>query len=127
MKATDRRPVGQEATIGVQSRARRIQPYREARDEYARIRVLRKIKPLAAHLRERRFELGMTQEQVAAARGRPIRTSRVLNGDPLLPGLPSCSASPRSSMRNSCSVSNDPSWEKSSGSSPLSWARRVAW
>ncbi len=69
MKTTNRGPAGQDATTAAQSRAQRSQPYREARDEYARIRALRKVSPVAAHLRERRFELGMTQEQVAAAVG----------------------------------------------------------
>ena len=39
------------------------------RDEYARIRELRKTNPVAAHLRERRFELGLTQREVANAAG----------------------------------------------------------
>jgi DNA-binding XRE family transcriptional regulator len=43
--------------------------YRAARDEYARIRDLRTTNPIAAHLRERRFELGMTQQEVATAAG----------------------------------------------------------
>lgn len=60
-------PVGQPAHQAKASRARRSRPYRNARDEYARIRELRQTNPIAAHLRERRFELGLTQEQVAAA------------------------------------------------------------
>ena len=40
-----------------------------ARDEHARIRELRTVNPVAAHVRERRGELGLTQEQVAAATG----------------------------------------------------------
>ena len=43
--------------------------YRAARDEYARIRELRKTNPIAAHLRERQFELGLTQQEVADAAG----------------------------------------------------------
>lgn len=43
--------------------------YRAAREEYARIRELRTTNPIAAHLRERRFELGLTQQAVAAAAG----------------------------------------------------------
>lgn len=60
-------PVGQPAQRAAASRARRSRAYRNARDEYARIRELRKTNPIAAHLRERRFELGLTQEQVASA------------------------------------------------------------
>jgi transcriptional regulator with XRE-family HTH domain len=50
-------------------RAERSDAYRDARAEYERIRALREIGPIAAHLRERRFELGLTQEQVAKAAG----------------------------------------------------------
>ena len=62
-------PVGQTAKQAAVSRARRSRAYRNARDEYALIRELRKTNPIAAHLRERRFELGLTQEQVADAAG----------------------------------------------------------
>jgi DNA-binding XRE family transcriptional regulator len=43
--------------------------YRDARAEYERIRALREVSPIAAYLRERRFELGLTQEEVAKAAG----------------------------------------------------------
>ena len=59
--------VGQPVQGATASRARRSRVYRNARDEYARIRELRETNPIAAHLRERRFELGLTQEQVAVA------------------------------------------------------------
>jgi transcriptional regulator with XRE-family HTH domain len=59
--------VGRTAAEAAQTRAERSPEYRAARDEYARIRELRKVNPIAAHLRERRFELGLTQEQVAKA------------------------------------------------------------
>ena len=49
--------------------AARSEEYRDARDEYARIRELRKTNPVAAHLRERRYELGLTQQEVASAAG----------------------------------------------------------
>jgi DNA-binding XRE family transcriptional regulator len=67
MKRDIESPVGQPAERATASRARRSQAYRHARDEYARIRELRKTNPIAAHLRERRLELGLTQEQVATA------------------------------------------------------------
>jgi DNA-binding XRE family transcriptional regulator len=60
-------PVGQPVQRAAADRARHSAAYRNARDEYALIRELRKTNPIAAHLRERRFELGLTQEQVAAA------------------------------------------------------------
>ena len=67
MKRDTHQPVGQAVQRATESRARRSQAYRNARDEYARIRELRKTNPIAAHLRERRLELGLTQEQVASA------------------------------------------------------------
>jgi DNA-binding XRE family transcriptional regulator len=62
-------PIGQTAEQAGRRRAQRSRAYRDARDEYARIRQLRETNPVAAHLRERRFELGLTQEQVAKAAG----------------------------------------------------------
>jgi DNA-binding XRE family transcriptional regulator len=62
-------PVGQTATEAAQRRAAGSEEYRAAREEYARIDELRKLSPLAAHLRERRYELGLTQQEVAAAAG----------------------------------------------------------
>jgi DNA-binding XRE family transcriptional regulator len=63
------RPVGRTAAQAAASRAARSEEYRAARDEYARLRELRKTNPIAAHLRERRFELGLTQQEVATAAG----------------------------------------------------------
>jgi DNA-binding XRE family transcriptional regulator len=75
-------PVGQPTQQAVASRARRSRAYRNARDEYALIRELRKTNPIAAHLRERRFELGLTQEQVADAAGTShTAISRLENGN----------------------------------------------
>lgn len=69
MAKTIHSPVGQTAADAAASRAARSENYRAARDEYTRIRELRKTNPIAAHLRERRFELGLTQQQVATAAG----------------------------------------------------------
>jgi DNA-binding XRE family transcriptional regulator len=81
MKPDAHRPVGQPAQRAAASRARRSRAYRNARDEYALIRELRKTNPIAAHLRERRFELGLTQEQVADAAGTShTAISRLENG-----------------------------------------------
>ncbi len=60
-------PVGRSVTEVADSHAVRSESYRDARAEYAHIRALKEISPIAAHLRERRFELGLTQEQVAQA------------------------------------------------------------
>jgi DNA-binding XRE family transcriptional regulator len=74
-------PIGRSTERADASRARRSRAYRNARDEYARIRELRKTNPIAAHLRERRFELGLTQEQVADAAGTShTAISRLENG-----------------------------------------------
>jgi DNA-binding XRE family transcriptional regulator len=76
-----RTPLGQPAQRAAADRARRSRAYRNARDEYAVIRELRKTNPIAAHLRERRFELGLTQEQVADAAGTShTAISRLENG-----------------------------------------------
>ncbi len=58
-------PVGKHARAGAAGRARRSQTYREARDEYAAIQTLRERNWIAAHIRERRYELDLTQQQVA--------------------------------------------------------------
>ncbi len=62
-------PVGRSAQESATDRGGRSADYSAARAEYARIRELRKTNPVAAHLRERRFELGLTQQQVATAAG----------------------------------------------------------
>jgi DNA-binding XRE family transcriptional regulator len=58
-------PVGQTAAEAGVKRARRSESYRGARAEYAGIRGLRKKNWIAAHIRERRYELELTQQQVA--------------------------------------------------------------
>lgn len=58
-------PMGTPAAKAARGRGRRSDAYREARDEYAEIRALRKKNWLAAHIRERRYELDLTQKQVA--------------------------------------------------------------
>lgn len=50
-------PIGRTAVQAASERAVRSEEYRAARDDYARIRELRKINPLAARLAERRYEL----------------------------------------------------------------------
>jgi ribosome-binding protein aMBF1 (putative translation factor) len=58
-------PKGQSATEAAQGRARRSEEYHEGRDEYAAIRALREKNWIAAHIRERRYELDLTQQEVA--------------------------------------------------------------
>jgi DNA-binding XRE family transcriptional regulator len=50
-------------------RGARSDAYREARDEYAAIRELRERNWIAAHIRERRYELELTQRDVADRAG----------------------------------------------------------
>ena len=58
-------PTGTPAASAAKARAARSEEYREARDEYAAIRELRKKNWIAAHIRERRYELELTQQEVA--------------------------------------------------------------
>jgi DNA-binding XRE family transcriptional regulator len=81
-------PVGRSATETASSRAHRSQPYRDACAEYERIRALREVSPIAAHLRERRFELGFTQEEVAQAAGTSHSAISRLEKGTHIPQLP---------------------------------------
>jgi ribosome-binding protein aMBF1 (putative translation factor) len=57
------------AAAAAAGRARRSDEYREARDEYVAIRELRKRNWIAAHIRERRYELDLTQRELAESAG----------------------------------------------------------
>ena len=80
-------PVGRPAARAAGERAARSEEYRAARDEYVRIRALRKTNPIAAHLRERRFELGLTQQEVATAAGTSHTAISRLESGAHTPGL----------------------------------------
>jgi len=58
-------PKGTSVVKAAKARAARSDEYREARDEFAAIRELRKKNWIAAHIRERRYELELTQQEVA--------------------------------------------------------------
>lgn len=58
-------PKGRTAAEAARSRAQGSDEYREASDEYAAIRELRERNWIAAHIRERRYELDLTQKEVA--------------------------------------------------------------
>ena len=58
-------PKGKPAAEVAQGRARPSEEYSEARGEYAAIRALREKNWIAAHIRERRYELDLTQREVA--------------------------------------------------------------
>lgn len=62
-------PAGACAEDAAASRGRRSDDYRAARDEYAAIERLREVNWIAAHIRERRYELELTQRQVAEGAG----------------------------------------------------------
>ena len=62
-------PRGKAAAPAASGRARRSQEYQVARQEYAAIRTLRKKNWIAAHIRERRYELDLTQQDVARQAG----------------------------------------------------------
>lgn len=62
-------PAGRRASEAAKGRAGRSEECREARDEYAAIRDLRKRNWIAAHIRERRYELELTQQEVAERAG----------------------------------------------------------
>jgi ribosome-binding protein aMBF1 (putative translation factor) len=83
-------PKGRAAAAAAHGRGQRSAAYREARDEYAAIEELRKRNWIAAHIRERRCELDLTQKEVANQAGTSHSfISRVESGDhiPTIPVL----------------------------------------
>lgn len=58
-------PVGESVVDSARRHARESEEYRDARGEYAAIRELRERNWIAAHIRERRYELDLTQKEVA--------------------------------------------------------------
>jgi len=83
-------PKGRAVADAVKDQARSSEAYREARDEYAAIEELRKRNWIAAHIRERRYELDMTQKEVADQAGTSHSfISKVESGDhmPTIPVL----------------------------------------
>lgn len=88
MASTAQNPIGRLASKAAHDRAERSEAYRDARAEYERIRALREVSPIAAHLRERRFELGLTQEEVAKAAGTSHSAVSRLEKGTHIPQLP---------------------------------------
>ena len=62
-------PVGSTAGEASDRWAECSDEYRAARDEYRAVRELRKKNWIAAHIRERRYELELTQQEVAERAG----------------------------------------------------------
>lgn len=83
-------PKGRAVAGAARDRARRSDEYRGARGEYAAIRELRERNWIAAHIRERRYELDLTQKEVAErAETSHSFISKVESGDhmPTIPVL----------------------------------------
>ena len=81
-------PKGTPAAEAAKGRARRSEQYREARAEYAAIRELRKRNWIAAHIRERRYELDLTQQEVAERAGTAHSFISKLEGGDHIPTIP---------------------------------------
>ena len=79
---------GTPAVDAARGRARRSGAYREARDEYAAIRALRRRNWIAAHIRERRFELELTQREVAERAGTSHSFISKVEGGDHIPTIP---------------------------------------
>lgn len=81
-------PKGRTAAETARSRAQRSNEYREARDEYAAIRELRERNWIAAHIRERRYELDLTQKEVAKRAGTSHSFISKVEGGDHMPTIP---------------------------------------
>lgn len=81
-------PRGRAAAEVARGRARRSGEYREARDEYAAIRELRARNWIAAHIRERRYELDLTQREVAERAGTSHSFISKVEGGDHIPTIP---------------------------------------
>jgi len=81
-------PTGRPAREAGRSRARRSEEYREARAEYSALRELRQRNWIAAHIRERRYELDMTQQEVAERAGTSHSFISKLEGGGHIPTIP---------------------------------------
>jgi ribosome-binding protein aMBF1 (putative translation factor) len=90
MAATAKHPTpnGTAAAEAARRRAGRSDDYREARDEYAAIRELREKNWIAAHIRERRYELELTQQEVAEQAGTSHSFISKLEGGDHIPTIP---------------------------------------
>lgn len=79
---------GRRAVQAARDRARRSEAYREARGEYAAIRKLRERNWIAAHIRERRYELDLTQKEVAERAGTSHSFISKVEGGNHMPTIP---------------------------------------
>ncbi len=81
-------PKGKAAAAASRDRSRRNEEHREARDEYAAIRELRERNWIAAHIRERRYELDLTQKEVAERAGTSHSFISKIEGGNHMPTIP---------------------------------------
>jgi len=81
-------PMGRTTATAARDRVRRSDEYREARDEYAAIRELRERNWIAAHIRERRYELDLTQKDVAERAGTSHSFISKIEGGDHMPTIP---------------------------------------
>lgn len=81
-------PKGRTAAEAACDRSRRDEGYREAREEYAAIRALRERNWIAAHIRERRYELDLTQKEVAERAGTSHSFISKVEGGDHMPTIP---------------------------------------
>lgn len=81
-------PKGKTVAKVARDRGQRSEAYREARDEYAAIRELRERNWIAAHIRERRYELDLTQREVADQAGTSHSFISKVEGGDHMPTIP---------------------------------------
>lgn len=81
-------PKGRGVKDAARDRARGSVEYREARGEYASIRELRERNWIAAHIRERRYELDLTQKEVAERAGTSHTYISKVEGGNHMPTIP---------------------------------------
>lgn len=81
-------PKGRTAAEAARSRAQRSDEYREGRDEYAAIGELRERNWISAHIRERRYELDLTQKEVADRAGTSHSFISKIEGGDHIPTIP---------------------------------------
>ena len=81
-------PKGRSVASSAEDLARHSEAYREARDEYAAIKELRKRNWIAAHIRERRYELDLTQKEVADQAGTSHSFISKVEGGDHIPTIP---------------------------------------
>lgn len=81
-------PVGTSVAQASRDRARRSDEYRQAGEEYGAIRELRKKNWIAAHVRQLRYELDLTHEDVAERAGTSLSCVKELEDGDHLPTIP---------------------------------------